>query len=385
MNKNGAPLFVVASGSHYHGVHRSARGITDALGERAQVLFVDPPASIATKRPDLLSGKQAARGSVIQESSTVFRLAPNVPPGKDRAGMRHVTTRMVARQIRSAAAQLKADRWILFQQSAHHSVMGRIGEQMAIYHASDDLTAGASLLGIDPAAMARAERRAARAADIVLAVSRDLVERWSNLGAHVEFFPNAVDASAFANADTARPAMDVTLSHPVAGVVGTLSERLDMDLLHAVADRMSLLLVGPESFRTDRSGFEALIERDVVQWVGPKPFESLGSYYRHIDVALVPYTLSTFNQASFPLKTLEYLAAGRQVVSTRLRMIDDLQAPGVTFASTPDEFAVAALRQARVGASPESAAPLKTFAGQHDWATRATQLVEIAVETDHAI
>jgi hypothetical protein len=51
MNKNGAPRSVLVSGSRYHGVHQSARGITDALGERTQVLFVDPPTSIATKRP----------------------------------------------------------------------------------------------------------------------------------------------------------------------------------------------------------------------------------------------------------------------------------------------------------------------------------------------
>jgi teichuronic acid biosynthesis glycosyltransferase TuaH len=263
--------------------------------------------------------------------------------------------------------------------------MGRIGEQMSIYHASDNLTAGASLLGVDAATLARAEERAARAADVVLAVSRDLVERWSQLGVRVEYFPNAVDASAFSDSDTARPATDVTLPHPIAGVVGTLSERLDMDMLHAVADRMSLLLVGPESFRIDRSGFEALTERDGVQWVGPKPFESLGSYYRHIDIALVPYTLSAFNQGSFPLKTLEYLAVGKPVVSTRLRTIDGLRAPGVTFASTPAEFAVAALQQARGGASPESAFPLKAFAGQHDWTARATRLMEIAGEADHAI
>jgi len=384
MTEGDAPLFVVVSGTPYHGVRRSARGVTDALGKQARVLFVDPPASFATKRTDVVDAQLTSRGSTVQETSSTFRLVPNAPPGKDRSGIRRITNRMMASQIRAAVEHLQADRWVLFQQSAHHSVLGRIGEQMSFYHASDDLTAGASLLGLNTGTLARSEERAAQAADVVLAVSPALVKKWSQIGARTELFPNAVDASAFANADSTDAATDVVLPHPIAGVVGTLSERLDMGLLHAIADHMSLLLVGPESFRVDRSEFATLIDRPSVQWVGQVPFESLGSYYHHIDVALLPYTLSPFNQASFPLKLLEYLAVGRPVVSTHLCSIEALGAPGIVFASTPDEFTEAALQLEHVRASPESSAPLRSFATEHTWTKRADRLMEIVAERNRA-
>ena len=50
----------------------------------------------------------------------------------------------------------------------------------------------------------------------------------------------------------------------------------------------------------------------------PRQFQELPSYLRVIDVGLTPYSQSDFNRASFPLKTLEYLAAGRPVVASDL-------------------------------------------------------------------
>ncbi|NHZ70172.1 MAG: glycosyltransferase [Proteobacteria bacterium] len=378
-----SPLFVIVSGTPYHGVHRSARGIADALGKQRRVLFVDPPRSVLTRTNDQTTTSIENRSKIVQEETSVFRLAPVAPPGKDRPGIRSITKVATARQIRRGVRSLDATTWILFQQSAHRSVIGRTGEKLAIFHSSDDLSAGAGLLGLDAQSLEEAEMKAARDADLVLAVSPGLVERWAAAGVHAELFPNGVDAAAFADVDNTSAAPDVSLEGPIAGVVGTLSERLDMALLHAVADRMSLLLVGPESFRVDRSGFADLISRNNVQWVGQRPFDELPSYYRHMDLTLLPYTLSPFNQASFPLKSLEYLAAGRAVVSTPLRSVESLHAPGITFASSPAAFADSAVAMAakRSWLSGE----LQTFATQHTWSRRSDRLIEIAEEYSNAI
>ena len=63
---------------------------------------------------------------------------------------------------------------------------------------------------------------------------------------------------------------------------------------------------------------EALLARPNVQWVGAAPFERLPTYMRAIDVGIVPYADSAFNQ-ELPLKTLEYLAAGRPTVARTFR------------------------------------------------------------------
>ena len=80
-------------------------------------------------------------------------------------------------------------------------------------------------------------------------------------------------------------------------MVGQLSARIDLRYLEAIAGAdVSLLLVGPRQPGFEPERVARLLARDNVQWVGPKPFESLPSYLRMIDVGLTPYALSDFNR-----------------------------------------------------------------------------------------
>jgi teichuronic acid biosynthesis glycosyltransferase TuaH len=98
---------------------------------------------------------------------------------------------------------------------------------------------------------------------------------------------------------------------------------------------------------------------------------------RLIDVGLTPYADSAFNRASFPLKTLEYLAAGRGAVVTPL--------PAHRWLDT-DLIAVAAGRNAFVGRVREALATPRTgelvaerraFARRHSWRSRAARIAEL--------
>jgi teichuronic acid biosynthesis glycosyltransferase TuaH len=116
------------------------------------------------------------------------------------------------------------------------------------------------------------------------------------------------------------------------------------------------------------------------------------AYRAAIDVGITPYTESDFNRASFPLKTLEYLAAGRPVVSTDLPgarwLLEDLARAGLavagqgpaeimTLASTPAEF-VKAVRRMVPGPDAEREQArrelCRAFATRHTWAHRADAL-----------
>ncbi len=378
----GIDLVVIVSGSRYHGVRRSGRGIADAMAQRVPVLFVDPPASALTAS-NADDGGRMWRPRLVAENDMLTRLQPAAPPGKDRRGVQSLTRTLLARQIRGAVGASGATRTLLIQQSAHRSVLGRAGEHASIYHATDDLAAGSDLLGVDRDALAEAQMRAARTADLTLAVSPLLAERWSRLGVRAQYLPNGVDVEAFRTHREATPAHDVELRRPIAGVVGTLSERLDLDILSAVAQRMNLLLVGPESFRIDRSGFSDLVASDSVQWVGGRAFEDLPAYYAHIDVGLVPYTLSDFNRASFPLKTLEYLAAGKPVVATPLDSVLALDPPATVVADTPEAFAAAAVDAAQ-GMDEATATSVEHFIDAQSWDRRVDDLLIHLAEVAHA-
>jgi glycosyltransferase involved in cell wall biosynthesis len=361
-------LVVIVAGTPFHGMRRGSRGLTDALSQQCAVLYVDPPRSMA-RRPYPVT----ARLSV--ETSNVYRLAPVALPGMTRPVVRSLTRTLLVHAIRQATKQIGSRRTVVLQQTASFPVLGECGERTSVYYVTDDYTAGADLLGGRRGRLERAERRAADRADMVIAVSPRLAEKWRDRGKPVVVIRNGVDAAAFDHPhDLAH--VDVQIPSPIAGIVGTLSERINLDLLEHLVDTgsVSLLLVGQAMFRSQKSRFERLLERSNVQWLGQQDFARLPAIYEIIDVGLLPYTHSAFNQASDPLKLLEYLAAGKPVVGTGLPAVVGLAAPDVVIADDPASFAEAVLRSTRTGRDRSRQAMRRSFARGHSWERRADEL-----------
>jgi teichuronic acid biosynthesis glycosyltransferase TuaH len=212
----------------------------------------------------------------------------------------------------------------------------------------------------------------------VVAISPVLAEKWSAGAAEVTMVPNGCDAAHFATADAAAPPPDVRLRGPVAGFVGHLSERIDLEMLEAIAAAgISLLVVGPRQPTFELARMDALFARPNVQWVGPRDFRALPSYLRVIDVGLTPYRRSEFNRASFPLKTLEYLAAGRAVVAGDLPAHRWLATSHVAIARTPAEAVAHTTALLAAPRRPADVAARRAFAAKHTWAARTAQIAQV--------
>ena len=120
-----------------------------------------------------------------------------------------------------------------------------------------------------------------------------------------------------------------------------------------------------------------LRRRSNVRWVGSKPFSALPGYLRLIDVGLTPYADTAFNRASFPLKTLEYLAAGRAVVATPLPANDWLGTDLITVAADPAAFAAEVAARLGTPRSAELVERRRAFARRHSWARRAETMADL--------
>jgi teichuronic acid biosynthesis glycosyltransferase TuaH len=180
---------------------------------------------------------------------------------------------------------------------------------------------------------------------------------------------------AYAGTEHAPLPADADLPGPVAGLVGRINHRTDLRLLEAIADRgRSLLLVGPRDAGYEPRRFDALRRRRNVRWVGPKPSAALPGYLRVIDVGVVPYLDSPFNRGSFPLKTLEYLAAGRAVVATDLPAIRWLATDLIRVAAGPESFADQVDRMLALPRTPALQGHRRAFAARHSWARRAADM-----------
>ena len=75
------------------------------------------------------------------------------------------------------------------------------------------------------------------------------------------------------------------------------------------------------------------------------------------------------------MKTLEYLAAGRPVVSTPLPAVDVLGSPSVHTAETPANYASLVRALSEVPRTDEDFAARWSFAHEHSWSSRAEGLL----------
>ena len=141
------------------------------------------------------------------------------------------------------------------------------------------------------------------------------------------------------------------LPRPRLGFYGVIDERLDIELIAAVAamrPEWQLVMVGPV-VKIDPA---VLPRRANIHWLGPKLYEELPLYLAGWDVALMPFARNESTRFISPTKTPEYLAAGRPVVSTPITdVVRSYGEAGLArIAETPEDFVVqceAALRDAR--------------------------------------
>lgn len=352
--------------------------MAERLARFAPVLYVDPPLSVLApwREPELAPALRGPRLRIVRPG--LARLTPLGPPGPGRPGTRALALAVTRRAIRSAVRRLGRPDVHTVIAASFAPVFGLCGERRRVFYSTDDFVAGAELIKVDREALLREEARQLASVDTVVVCSPGLLDRYRAMGHHPVLVPNGCDDELFARTDEAPLPADVTLPPPVAGFVGHLTERIDVSLLESVAGRgMSVLLVGAPSPSFDLSRLERVLALPNVQAVGRKEFSALPSYLRATDVGLLPYGDTAFNRASFPLKVLEYLAAGRGAVSTGLPAVRWLATDLIDVADTPEAFADAVEAALERPRTPELAVARQTFAHRHGWSRRAEEMARV--------
>ncbi|MGC1853253.1 MAG: glycosyltransferase [Solirubrobacterales bacterium] len=374
MNADG--LVVICAANNWDEVKLADRHMAEHLAERhAPVLYVDPPISHLTRFNAPLVAPSLKRPRLRQIAPRITRYTPVVPPKPMEPAMLPLTNRIARRQLRGVMRSLGARASAVISTWLFVDAYGVCGEQVRAYWWRDDPVAAAPLWRRPAERLAAGDRRLTETSDLVVSVSESVATNLSEQGVEAAYLPNGCDAAFYEGVDDAPDPVDVDLPGPVAGFVGHINSRTDLALLEAVSDAgASLLLVGPRAPEFEPARFEALAARPDVTYVGPKRFEELLPYLKAIDVGVVPYANNQFNRNSFPLKTLEYLAAGRPVVSTPLPAVRSLQTDLVALAETPRDFAAAVMREAALPRESALVTERRAFATKHSWAARADQL-----------
>jgi teichuronic acid biosynthesis glycosyltransferase TuaH len=367
-------LLVMVPGNPWDGNPLGQHHLARHLSERMPVLWVDPPISYLTPLNDPSTTAALREDRLRPVAPNITRLSTVTVPGVTRPVLREVALRQARRAVRRAVETLGADVRATIVASLN-DMLDVVPSAQRVFFGTDDYVAGAALTGTDPQWLERLERRQLAKADVVIAVSPELRRKWGADRPDAQLVPNGCRAEHLATADAVPTPADASMPGPVAGFIGHLSDRIDLEMLAAVADlHVSLLLVGPRSPTFELAKLDALLARPNVRWVGPKRFEELPAYLGAIDVGLTPYRQSAFNHASFPLKTLEYLAAGRPAVVSDLPAHRWLATPHLTIADTPETFAERTLELLARPWRPEDAAARRAFGARHSWSARAREV-----------
>jgi len=369
------PLVVFCAATAWDGNRFPDQHMAERLASFARVLYVDPPLSVV--RAPRRHGVPMMRSSLQQIDDTLFRLTPISLPRPLRPGIRALTYAHLRRLVARAVADLGGPVRALVVASLSPMFTACEAELRVLY-GTDDFVAGGEILGLPDGWLRQREVQQLAEADLAVAVSQNLADKWSAMGTDTVLLPNGCDDQQFKHADLAPWPDDVSLPPPIAGFVGHISDRIDMRLLDAVADQgHSLLLVGPRQDSFDWARIERLLQLPNVQWVGNKTFEELPSYLRVMKVGLVPYADNEFNRSSFPLKTLEYLAAGRATVATDLPAIRWLGTDVITIASGHEEYAKAVTAALDAPEDPIEADRRRLVAVDHSWDRRAEDFARL--------
>jgi UDP-galactopyranose mutase len=188
------------------------------------------------------------------------------------------------------------------------------------------------------------ERELLACADVVFTGGPSLHRAKSALHPAVHCFPSSVDIAHFAAASTADcPDDQRNIPTPRLGFFGVLDERMDFELLGAMAARRpqwSFVMIGPVA-KIDPT---TLPRQRNIHYLGQRPYRDLPRYIAGWDLCLIPFVIGPATQFISPTKTLEYLAADRPVVSTPIADVADPYGEIVYLARDADGFVAACER-----------------------------------------
>jgi teichuronic acid biosynthesis glycosyltransferase TuaH len=375
---SGSGVLLFCAGNHFDGPPSTDRRLALAIAETVPVLWVDPPISLVTwVRKG--GGRLTRVWGFDEPAPNLRRLRLIGPPGLTRPLGRSLAGALYRRLVRRAA-------------SRHHKVFATVlasplqrfplATGVNVLYVTDEWVAGASLMGLDARYVQIVLEDNLRACHVLAAVSQNLlaslrqVRRTGSQPTEL-LLPNGCDPDAF-QPDTPRP-RDVPGGR-YAVLVGQLNERLDVVLLEALAAHgVPVVIVGPRSERSGatRAAFDRLFRMPTVHYLGARHADELSGYLGWASVGLVPYADSAFNRSSFPLKTLDYLAAGLTVVSTDLPAARWLASESVALAPTVQDFVRMTETSIREGRTTVTESAARALAAQHSWAARARKLTSV--------
>jgi hypothetical protein len=196
----------------------------------------------------------------------------------------------------------------------------------------------------------------------VTAVSATLADRLrADYRLDVAAVPNGVHLAE--HADPAPAELPPLPDRPFAVYLGSVSDRVDLGLLEAVADVLPVVLAGPV-----QEELRARVDAGPLLRAGTVPKRAVPALLARASVGLLLHHVDDLTRSMDPMKLSEYEAAGLPVLATALPGVGDR--PGVTTVRTADD-----VRSAATLAVERGRLPVPADLAARDWAVVADTLL----------
>jgi UDP-galactopyranose mutase len=190
-----------------------------------------------------------------------------------------------------------------------------LNPKMVVYDCMDELS---HFKGAHPD-MIRNEAALLKVADVVFTGGQYLYEYKKDKHSNIYPFPSSIDQKHFESGlQCSDPADQASIPHPRAGFFGVIDERLDIQLLDGLAQKLpeiSFVMIGPV-VKIDPA---ILPRHSNIFYLGQKNYSELPAYLGNWDIALLPFAKNDSTRFISPTKTPEYLCCEKPVVSTSIR------------------------------------------------------------------
>lgn len=334
---------IICFSNDWDGDPLSKKHIMTRLARRNRILWVNsignrnPTASVKDARR--VARKLKAFFSGCREvAHNIHVISPVAIPFHGNALARRINRHLLVWMLRGAARKLGFQRpitWTFLPSSA--DVVGRLGEQMVVYHCTDEFS---QFSDHSKDATLDSERRLIEKSDRVIVSAERLLSskakhhpdaRLVCHGVDVEHFRKACDPLTRIPDDIAR------IPGPIVGFFGLIADWVDLELIRCLAlMRPSIHFVLIGKIATDTS---ALTSVPNVHFLGQKSYADLPGYCRRFDMAILPFAINELTLNANPLKLREYLAAGLPVLATSIPEVERFRRL-VRICTTTEEFVV---------------------------------------------
>ncbi len=353
---------VVFSHLRWGFVYQRPQHLISRLSKNRKVLFIEEP----------IGYDQSAKGTFDSYKDGNIKI---IQPKIDRSQLIEELTPILQAELKKLN-----DPIFWFYSPEFVEITNVFHSPLIIYDCMDQLTAFKGA----PAELISQEKVLLEIADIVFTGGKSIYEEKMKHNKNTYCFPSSVDQKHFEKANnllTKVPDDIKDINKPVVGYYGVIDERIDIDLLSQASKKMpevSFVMIGPVA-KIDQND---LPKNKNIYYLGSKDYKLLPNYLKKFDIAMMPFALNKHTQFISPTKTLEYMAAGKPIISTPIYDVKRDYSGVLDLVNNTDEFEASIKKYTEESKSMKSKrlAKFKKILKNTSWDKTAKSMEEIMEE-----